>query len=121
MSCIFDVDGEVVWSPALRIGQLFISIAQSLADAAKVDLAEAGFTMMASDYYYVDPQALATFVQGVLAGSVVKNPSYWELARGFVATCLVMLERTGTPVEVPDEIARDLAAARGVLSAMPRL
>ncbi len=86
-----------------------------------MDLAKAGFTMMASDYYYVDPQALAVFVRGLLAGSVVRNSTYWELAKGFLAVCLVMLERTGTAVEVPGEVAQDLAAARAVLSSMPAL
>ncbi|MEV6877764.1 DUF6086 family protein [Amycolatopsis sp. NPDC051128] len=114
---MFDVDGEVVWSPALRIGQLFMSMAGTLADNAGVDLPAAGFTMMASDYYYVDPPALAGFVRTLLAGSVVTHSVYKELARGFVVACLVLLERAGVSMEPSDEAQRDLFDARAALAA----
>ncbi|HEY3471337.1 MAG TPA: DUF6086 family protein [Amycolatopsis sp.] len=116
MSYVFDVDGEVVWSPALRIGKLFMDMAGTLAADAGTDLAAAGFTMNASDYYYVDPVALGGFVRTLLAGSVVTNPVYKELARGFLVACLVLLERTGVVLEPVSEAQRDLFDARAELA-----
>jgi hypothetical protein len=118
VSYVFDVDGEVVWSPALRIGKLFISMAGTLADNSGVDLASAGFTMMASDYYYVDPPALAGFVRTLLAGSVAANPMYRELARGFLVTCLVLLDRAGVVLEPDGEAQRELFDARAAHAAL---
>jgi hypothetical protein len=118
VSYVFDVDGEVVWSPALRIGKLFVSMAGTLADDAGLDLAAAGFTMMASDYYYVNPPALAGFVRTLLAGPVVANRMYQELTRGFLVTCLVLLDRSGIVLEPEGEAQQELFDARAAHAAL---
>ncbi|WP_290056216.1 DUF6086 family protein [Amycolatopsis solani] len=116
MSYVFDVDGEVVWSPALRIGKLFVSTAETLAGNAGVGLADAGLTMMASDYYYVNPAALAAFVRSSLAGSMVVNPVYAELSRGFLVVSLVVLDRCGVDM-TPEQAAHgELFEARDALA-----
>ncbi|WP_439378093.1 DUF6086 family protein [Amycolatopsis lexingtonensis] len=116
MSYVFDVDGEVVWSPSLRIGKLFVSTAETLAGNAGIGLADAGLTMMASDYYYVNPTALAAFVRSSLAGPVVANSVYAALARGFLVTSLVVLDRCGIDMTPEQAAHRELFEARDALS-----
>jgi hypothetical protein len=73
MGHVFDVDGEVVWSPAPRIGKLFVVLVDALAEGCDRDGRAAGFTMMANDYYHVGSRALAGFVHELLSSSFVRN------------------------------------------------
>ncbi|MFJ1763957.1 DUF6086 family protein [Amycolatopsis sp. NPDC088138] len=116
MSYIFDVDGQVVWSPALRVGHLFVTLADTLAGDAGVEPGATGLEMMASDYYYVNPPVFAEFVRTLLASSVVTNEVYAELARGFLVTSLVVLDRSGIAMTSEREAHRALFDARDALS-----
>ncbi|MBB1160167.1 MULTISPECIES: DUF6086 family protein [Amycolatopsis] len=109
MSYIFDVGDETVWSPALRVGRLFVSMAETLAVNFDIDLRTAGFTATASDFCSVDPPRLALFVRAMLDSSVLTHSEYRELARGFLGICLAMLEWSGRPAE---DVPPDLAEAR---------
>ncbi|MGW7537280.1 DUF6086 family protein [Amycolatopsis sp. NPDC054798] len=109
MSYLFEVGDETVWSPALRVGRLFVSMAETLAVNFDIDLGTAGFRAIASDYCSVDPPRLALFVRAMLDGSVMRHSEYRELARGFIGICLAMLEWSGLPVE---DVPPDLAEAR---------
>ncbi|WP_406628860.1 DUF6086 family protein [Amycolatopsis sp. WGS_07] len=117
MSYVFDAGGETVWSPSLRMGKLFVSMAETLASNFDLDLPSAGFTAMASDYYYLDPPRLAAFVRTLLGSSVASHPVYWQLARGFLAICLVLLEECGVTV---DGVPAELAEARDSLPELPK-
>jgi hypothetical protein len=116
MSYVFDVDDEVVWSPSLTIGKLFITMVDAMTEGLDWGDQATGFTMMANDYYYVDPQALGVFVRGLLSSSVVYNPTYKELARGFIVACLVLLDRGGVDLAPLEESQQDLFDAKAVMS-----
>ena len=116
MSYIFDVDGEVVWSPGLRSGKLFIALADALAANAGIDPGATGLTAMASDYYYVNPRVFAEFVRALLAGPAATNSVYAQLARGFLVTGLVVLDRCGIDMTPQRAAHRELFEARDALS-----
>ncbi|MFE3172440.1 DUF6086 family protein [Amycolatopsis sp. NPDC059090] len=118
MSYIFTtVDDEDVWSPALRVGRLFANMGVTLAHNFDLDISDAGLSPMAADFYYVDPAKLAVFVRTVLDSSVMTHQVYRELARGFLGVCLVLLERSGIPVEdVPPDVARCRDSMRNIPS-----
>lgn len=116
MSYIFAVGDEVVWSPSLRVGRLFVNMAVTLADNFDLNISDAGLSAMAVDYYYVDPPRLAVFVRTMLDGSVMTHHVYRELARGFLGVCLVLLERSGIPV---DDVPPDVAGSRDLMRNIP--
>jgi hypothetical protein len=94
MSYIFEADDTTVWSPALRVGSLFVSMAECLADWEGVPT---GLSAMASDYYEIDVGAFGAFVQALLNDSSAGHAIFGQILHGFVATCLVMLERADAP------------------------
>ncbi|MFD8494869.1 DUF6086 family protein [Amycolatopsis sp. NPDC059657] len=112
MSYVFAVGDDVIWDPALRVGKLFIAIADSLGDHDELKGVRNGLSMMTSDYYNVNPQELADYMRAVLTSSVVRNRAYKELSRGFIVACLVMLERAGVTIEPVNDSQRDLFEAK---------
>lgn len=118
MSCLFTaVDDEDVWSPALRVGRLFVNMAVTLAHNFDLNVSDAGLSAIAADWYRVDPPRLASFVRTMLDSSVLTHPVYRELARGFLGVCLVLLERSGIPVE---DVPPDVAGCRDSMRNIPR-
>ena len=95
MSYVFEVDDTTVWSPGLRVGALYVSMAECLATWAGVP---SGLAPMASDYYIVDIEVFKAFVQAVLKDPSFGHPVLGELARGIIATSLVMLSRAAVPL-----------------------
>ncbi|WP_143174318.1 DUF6086 family protein [Streptoalloteichus hindustanus] len=119
MSYVFQVDGESVWSPALRIGHLFLAIANQLSENLNQDH---GFSMMASDFVDIDGNTFAAFVQSLLNSSVMTNVTYEHLSRGFLATCLAILVRAGVPVHLQGPEQQELMEyGKALLRHMPDL
>jgi hypothetical protein len=116
VSYVFAVGDDEVWGPALRIGKLFMDIANLLASNVEFVDTPIGLTAMASDYYYVEPEVFAGFVRAILASSIARNPTYRELARGFIVISLVILDRAGVVVEPLDESQRDLFEAKAEMA-----
>jgi hypothetical protein len=56
MSFVFDIDGQTVWSPALRTGQVFVAYAEALAAEQE---APTGFTCIADDMIAIDRRSSA--------------------------------------------------------------
>lgn len=94
MSYVFEVDDTTVWSPGLRVGALYVGLAECLATWAGVP---SGLTPMASDYYLIDIKAFTAFVRAVLNDPGFGHSVFGELARGTMATSLVMLSRAAVP------------------------
>jgi Family of unknown function (DUF6086) len=113
MSYVFDVGDEGIWSPALRVGELFVATADSLATIVGVDT---GLHAVASDYYDITAEKFFAFVLAVLRSPYLKHPVFQELSRGFLATALVLLDRAAAPV--PDDEIRlaGLLETKGFLS-----
>ncbi|MCP2261246.1 hypothetical protein LX15_004967 [Streptoalloteichus tenebrarius] len=117
MGYVFEVEGETVWSPSLDIGHLFMDIANRLSEDLKQSH---GMSLMASDFIDIDRDAFAAFVRSMLNSSVMTNLTYYVLSRGFLATCLAMLERAGSPVAPQNSEQQDLVAfGKALLGHMP--
>ncbi|OXM39153.1 hypothetical protein CFP71_43095 [Amycolatopsis thailandensis] len=113
MSYIFEADGETVWSPALRIGRLFVTMADTL--SANAETAH-GLSFMASDHVIVDVPVFTEFTRTLLDGSVMTHPVYRELARGFVALCLAVLDEAGADLPLGAGWRDEFAASRQSLA-----
>ncbi|MEU4314475.1 DUF6086 family protein [Nocardia sp. NPDC024068] len=117
MSYIFEIQDETVWSPALRVGKLYESMAQDVAESLGVPT---GMTAMASDFCEIELDVFVTFVR--LAYKEYFSSSH-PVLRGLIgavlAPSIVVLERGGQSV-VPDSAeereflrrARDLSMPR---------
>jgi hypothetical protein len=57
-----------------------------------------GLAPMASDYYVIDVDVFTAFVQTVLKDPSFGHPVFGELARGIIATSMVMLSRAAVPL-----------------------
>ncbi|HEY8372660.1 MAG TPA: DUF6086 family protein [Pseudonocardiaceae bacterium] len=101
MSYIFDVEDQTVWSPALRVGQLFTITAEGLAGILGC---RTGLVPVANDMSEVDLQLFEPFAHRVFDEyCATHNVVYRELLRGVLAPALVMLQRAGCfiPVTTP--------------------
>jgi Family of unknown function (DUF6086) len=97
VSYIFDVGDETVWSPALRVGELFVGQLRLAAISVKQ---ETGLKAVASDMYEIDIEEFELFVRKMFNEySSSNNFIYRELLRGMLATSLVLLERAGVVIE----------------------
>jgi hypothetical protein len=114
MSYIFDVGDSTVWSPALRIGSLFVAMAECLAGWAGVPT---GLTAMASDFYEVDAEVFGAFVQTLAGNASAANEVFGALTHGFTATCLLILDRAGAPAPHLDSAAEAITAMTSVVAA----
>ncbi|MGV9993956.1 DUF6086 family protein [Streptomyces sp. NPDC003374] len=97
MSYYFEVAGETVWDPSLRIGKWYLSFAKS---AAELVQRPTGLTPSDDDTCAVDVQVFRQFVEGLLDcyGST-RHPVQHGLMRGVLLASLVMLERAGVVLE----------------------
>lgn len=117
MSYVFEANDTTLWSPGLRVGALFVHLAECLADLEGKDT---GLSKMASDYYIIDIDAFAAFVQSLLQDPSFGNPVFGELTQGFVAVSLVMLDRAGVAMPVMDSAAQQLVElTSSIASKMP--
>ncbi|GAA0535041.1 hypothetical protein GCM10011581_48290 [Saccharopolyspora subtropica] len=93
MSYIFDVDDQTVWSPALRVGQLFTHTAENL---ARLLGCQTGLAPVANDMSDLDLQLFEPFAHKVFDEyCTTTNTIYRELLRSVLAPALVMLQRAG--------------------------
>ena len=117
MSYIFEADGKIVWSPALHIGKLYVTIAGQLAEALQTDC---GLAMMASDYWLIDPEQLEKFFGTLLKAGQLNHPVMRELTQGFTLITFVLLQRTGSSATQTDLMAAELKEAAAMIArAMP--
>jgi hypothetical protein len=93
MSQYFRAGDLTLWHPSNGVAGLFVRASESVASLTEVPI---GIGPMHADEYEVDPEEFAAFVdelvQLYLAAS---HPSLRSLLEGFLATALVLVERTG--------------------------
>ena len=107
MSYVFEWDDETVWSPALRVGKLYVTLADALAAVLSIPH---GLSAMASDYYEVDRDRFAAFIAALRAWSPGSHAVGRALLGGFLTTSLVLLERMGAAPELDAETLAAMAA-----------
>lgn len=117
MSFVFEIDGETVWSPALRAGQAFVGCAQALGQVVGVT---PGFAFNAEDMIEIDAPQLEAFVDALtqMLGSPAPHRVLEDLIDAVRVPCLVMLQRAGRAVELSRSRMTQLIEEVG--SAMPR-
>lgn len=114
MSYYFTVSGKDVWDPALRIGHLFVSLAEG---AAVVLGVPSGLSPSDDDTCEVEPQVFLRFVGALVeCYSSSRHPVRRSLIRGILLTSLVILERGGLDVPSGTEDGEDLMAEARVLA-----
>lgn len=123
MSVFFDVDERTVWNPANAVAEVYLRTAAALRDLAGVPT---GLGKVRADECAVDPHQLREFT-AVLLARRVRTPNHvvlHSLLDGFLATSLVLVERSGLPVEPLNAPGVDAAFWRALMdrqaSGMPR-
>lgn len=117
MSFIFDVGGDTVWSPALKIGELYVRFVAQVADLLGVPT---GLSEMASDYYYVDPDVFEVLVKKIFDENFRSTHRIVRaMLESILAPSVVILDRIDRPLSADTseeyaflEKARSLSMAR---------
>ncbi|AKS35868.1 DUF6086 family protein [Mycolicibacterium goodii] len=117
MSYVFDVGDDTVWSPALRVGDLYVRFMTQLGDLFNLST---GLRAMASDYYYIDPDTFEAFVKKVFEENFrSSHPVGRAMMESVLAPSVVILDRINRPLSAgtPEqreflEKARSLSMAR---------
>ncbi|GAA4897022.1 hypothetical protein LX16_1270 [Stackebrandtia albiflava] len=117
MSYVFDVAGETVWSPASRVGALFVALSGVFAEYAGTP---AGLHAEARDWYEIEPDVFARHVAALLDGPGRNHPVYGLLAEGYLVTCVALATRAGVAVTPTPAFPDILAAAEECQRRMPR-
>ncbi|OWM01265.1 hypothetical protein B7435_17035 [Mycolicibacterium peregrinum] len=105
MSFIFDVDEHTVWSPALRVGELYVRFLAQVADVLGVPT---GLCQMASDYYTVDADAFEVLVTRMFEANFRStHPIARAMLESVLAPSVVILDRIGRPLsaDTPEALA----------------
>ncbi|MFJ6139012.1 DUF6086 family protein [Kitasatospora sp. NPDC092286] len=101
MSYYFEVSGETVWDPSLRIGKWYLSFAEA---AAELVQRPTGLTPSDDDTCTVNVQVFRQFVDGLLeCYASTRHPVQHGLMRGVLLTSLVILERGGVVIAPKSE------------------
>ncbi|WP_459548328.1 DUF6086 family protein [Nocardia sp. X0981] len=96
MSYIFDIKDVTVWSPSLRVGKLYVSMARDVADVLEVST---GMNAMASDYWEIELDEFDSFVHMMREKCFSGDHPVLEVLIGAVlAPSVIMLERGGKPI-----------------------
>ncbi|NYH42524.1 hypothetical protein HNR22_002251 [Micromonospora jinlongensis] len=113
MSYPFQTAETPVWDPALRVGQVYLGQAQSVAEVVGT---ASGLTPLRNGSCDLDPTTFTTFVDRLLQFyNEGRHPTLSQLLRGVLLVSLVLLERAGAPrppagSEVIDALLAEAAA-----------
>jgi hypothetical protein len=116
VSFVFDIEGETVWSPALRVGEAFARCAEALGAAFD---AEPGFAFNGEDMIEINRGQFGAFVERLAAISGDQPPYRVrdDLVNAIMIPSLVMLGRANA---LPPIDARAASLVREVGATMPR-
>lgn len=100
MSQYFQIGDQVLWNPSNGVAGLFMRTAEALAPEAGLPT---GLGSMENDECQVDLVAFTAFVSALVQRYERSNhPILHSLMGGFIATALVLVERGGARISVPD-------------------
>jgi hypothetical protein len=118
MSYIFEIGEDTVWSPALRVGELYVVSTRCIADARNQPT---GLVAIANDMYKIDLPAFERLTRSVLSEYLLSNhPIYREQLRPWLLASLVMLQRGGVSIDPEsNEQANFIRQAEGYARSMP--
>lgn len=114
MSYYFEVSGETVWDPALRIAKWYIALAESTAELMRLPT---GLAPSEQDTCEIDPKLFRGFVEGLYEVYFsTRHPVQHGLIKGLLLTSLVVLERTGTVITPKSEKEKPLWGEKQALA-----
>ncbi|NRQ31487.1 hypothetical protein HII36_06480 [Nonomuraea sp. NN258] len=100
MSQYFRVGDQILWNPSSGVAGLFMRSAEALAPETGLPT---GLGPMESDECEIDPATFAVFVSALVERYERSNhPILHSLMDGFIATALVLVERSGAELSPPD-------------------
>ncbi|MFI6997666.1 DUF6086 family protein [Nocardia sp. NPDC050175] len=99
MSYVFDVDGKTVWSPSLRVGELYVRM---LRDVGAVLGAPTGLNALSADMWDIDIDAFEELIKIMYETYFASgHQAFKALIGGVLAPSIVILERGGKEIR-PD-------------------
>lgn len=99
MGYIFDIDDETVWSPSLRVGQLYVDLAEAAARTLELPT---GLEAVAEDMYDINASVFSDFTRALVKEFFSsRHVVAQEMLRGVLLASLVMLQRGGVEIS-PD-------------------
>ncbi|MEU8182617.1 DUF6086 family protein [Micromonospora sp. NPDC049044] len=115
MSYPFQTADTPVWDPALRVGEVYLGQARSVAEVVG---APSGLTPLRNGSCDLDPATFATFVDHLLRFyNGGRHPTLSQLLRGVLLVSLVLLDRAGgSPPPAGGEVLDALLAEAATLA-----
>ncbi|MFF0544649.1 DUF6086 family protein [Nocardia thailandica] len=96
MSFVFDADGETVWSPALRVGELFVRMHTDICSVLGL---ATGLTAIAADMYEIDSDLFERTTLAVYDEYFSShNPALRSMLGATLGPAVRILERCRRPV-----------------------
>jgi Family of unknown function (DUF6086) len=93
MSRYFRAGGLSLWNPSNSVADLFVRTAEAVATLTEVP---SGLGPMIADEHEVDPEAFAAFVDALTRQYLSSSHAILRsLLEGFLATALVLVDRSG--------------------------
>ncbi|MEV7009416.1 DUF6086 family protein [Streptosporangium sp. NPDC051022] len=93
MSYIFDAGEETVWSPALRVGKVYLSLRRSTSDLLGLPT---GVVEVSGDICEIDVEVFESLTRRMFEEYFVSSHVvYRDLMGGVLSASAVMLERSG--------------------------
>ena len=119
MSYSFDIDGHSVWTPALRVGTIYVGYVRAVSEAYEV---KNGLESVANDTVEIVPEVFGPFIELLTSRLVVTNHSLLrDQLQVVVQPGIVMLDRGGFAIsEERPEVGELVRMARDVARSMPR-
>jgi hypothetical protein len=115
MSLIFDVDGDTVWNPATRVGDLYVRLLTEIADVLGVPTGLIDFT--SEDTYEIDVDVYGGLVRKIAdLYAASPDPVLRGLLEGVLAPSVVVLDRAGRPLAAQSGKEHELIAKARQLS-----
>jgi hypothetical protein len=115
LSYVFEIGSDTVWSPALRVGEIYVGFVRVLEEVTGTS---GGIEAISSDMVRIDGLRFRAFVDELLDASAANQVLRSEIET-IVCLSLVMLERAGIPLPRTDDLGPLLARARTLATTMP--
>ena len=118
MGCVFDIGDETVWSPSLRVGQLYARLLGTLGEFFDRPV---GLQYIATDMFELDLSLFSDFVHFLMESyQATEHPIYRSEIGGVLLVSIVLLERGGASFDARNSLEQDLLNdARALSESMP--
>lgn len=120
MSCLFQVEDNILWDPSNTVARLFKGQAEAIASAFNLD---PGLGAIIEDECEIDLPTFEKFLAGVVKQyNHATHPILRSLIAGFIVTASVLVERAGgkLPETEPEQMIEWTELRREYSRSMPR-